>query len=101
VIANEPSSSSALMRTVSSVPLILMGENTSQQQKLIGIRFGAVDFLEKPVAMLKLRNIWQHTVRKVCISTGSSRYVEDSGSVVDLACISPRFNRVCWSCRKV
>lgn len=67
VVPNDPAASSAFARTASSVPLVLTGENTSQQQKLVGIRFGATDFLEKPVALLKLRNVWQHTVRKVRI----------------------------------
>jgi DNA-binding response OmpR family regulator len=65
VVPNNPISSSAFARAASTVPLVLTGENTSQQQKLVGIRFGAMDFLEKPVALLKLRNVWQHTVRKV------------------------------------
>lgn len=29
------------------------------------MRIGAVDFLAKPLSALKLRNIWQHTVRKM------------------------------------
>ena len=29
-----------------------------------GIELGAVDFLEMPISPLKLRNIWQHVVRK-------------------------------------
>ena len=29
-----------------------------------GIELGAVDVLEKPLSSLKLRNIWQHVVRK-------------------------------------
>jgi hypothetical protein len=65
VVSNDPAITSAFVRTASYVPLVLTGENTSQQQKLVGIRFGALDFLEKPVAVLKLRNVWQHTVRKV------------------------------------
>ena len=30
-----------------------------------GIELGAADVLEKPLSLLKLRNIWQHVVRKV------------------------------------
>ena len=58
--------SSVFLRQASSLPLVIMGENTSQDRKMAGIRAGAVDFLEKPLSSLKLRNIWQHTVRKVC-----------------------------------
>jgi DNA-binding response OmpR family regulator len=58
--------SSVFLRQASNLPLVIMGENTSQDLKIAGIRVGAVDFLEKPLSLLKLRNIWQHTVRKVC-----------------------------------
>lgn len=50
-----------------SLPIVVMGKDTSQEQKMIGVHCGAVDFLEKPLSSLRLRNIWQHTVRKVCI----------------------------------
>jgi FixJ family two-component response regulator len=52
-------------RKASSLPIVVMGKDTSQDQKLIGVHCGAVDFLEKPLSSLRLRNIWQHTVRKV------------------------------------
>lgn len=65
VVAHESAAWSAFVRKVKHLPLVLTGENISQQQKLLGIKCGAVDFLEKPVALLKLRNVWQHTVRKV------------------------------------
>ena len=35
-----------------------------------GIELGAVDVLEKPLSSLKLRNIWQHVVRKACPCRG-------------------------------
>jgi len=35
------------------------------QCDLPGVKLGAVDFLAKPLAPQKLRNIWQHTVRKM------------------------------------
>jgi hypothetical protein len=58
--------SSVFIRKADSLPLVIMGANTSQGQKMAGIKAGAVDFLEKPLSSLKLRNVWQHTVRKVC-----------------------------------
>ena len=45
--------------------MVIMGENSTQEQKMAGIKVGAVDFMEKPLSALKLRNVWQHTVRKV------------------------------------
>lgn len=71
VVAHESAAWSTFVRKVKHLPLVLTGENISQQQKLLGIKFGAVDFLEKPVALLKLRNVWQHTVRKVRLLTRS------------------------------
>lgn len=65
MVAHESEAWSAFVRRVKHLPLVLTGENISQQKKLLGIKCGAVDFLEKPVALLKLRNVWQHTVRKV------------------------------------
>lgn len=40
-----------------------------------GIELGAVDVLEKPLSSLKLRNIWQHVVRKArpCRGVSSAR----------------------------
>ena len=35
-----------------------------------GIELGAVDVLEKPLSSLKLRNIWQHVVRKASALQG-------------------------------
>jgi DNA-binding response OmpR family regulator len=67
VIAKKKLSASTARRLAVRVPLVLMGENTSQQAKMLGIQAGAADFLEKPLSALKLRNIWQHTVRKVTL----------------------------------
>ncbi len=48
-----------------SLPLVLMSDSGSTGEVMKGIELGAVDYLEKPVSPLKLRNIWQHVVRKV------------------------------------
>lgn len=32
---------------------------------MLGIKLGAAEFLEKPLCVLKLKNIWQHTVRRM------------------------------------
>lgn len=60
--------SSVFLRQAARLPLVIMGENTSQDLKMASIRVGAVDILEKPLSLLKLRNIWQHTVRKVRVA---------------------------------
>ena len=47
------------------LPLVLMSSSSGPAEVMKGIDSGAVDFLETPVSELKLRNIWQHVVRKV------------------------------------
>ena len=44
---------------------MLTGASTGPDEVMKGIELGAVDFLEMPISPLKLRNIWQHVVRKV------------------------------------
>ena len=50
------------------LPLVLMSGSGSQGEVMKGIELGAVDYLEKPVSLQKLRNIWQHVVRKVSVT---------------------------------
>lgn len=73
--------SSVFIRKADSLPLVIMGENTSQGQKMAGIKVGAVDFLDKPLSSLKLRNVWQHTVRKVRKREFSSFFGDCSDTV--------------------
>lgn len=56
-----------LLRKASDLPLVITSGDATQEQKLASVRVGAVDVLDKPLSSLKLRNIWQHTVRKVCL----------------------------------
>lgn len=67
-----PASAPAFFRAAAAVhtPVVLMGEAPSQQAVLQGVRWGAADFLEKPLSMLKLRTIWQHKIRKVRAGAG-------------------------------
>ena len=56
---------SLFLSTVKGLPLVLMSGSSNKADVLRGIELGAVDFLEKPLSSLKLKNIWQHVVRKV------------------------------------
>lgn len=47
------------------VPVVLMSAGAARSAVMEAIELGAVDFLDKPVSLHKLRNIWQHVVRKV------------------------------------
>lgn len=46
-------------------PVVLMAEGASTADVMRAVKLGAVDFLEKPLSLLKLKNIWQHSVRQV------------------------------------
>lgn len=54
-----------LLESCKGMPCILMSSDPSPHDVMTGISLGAVDFLAKPLSPLKLRNIWQHTVRKM------------------------------------
>ncbi|KAK9817487.1 hypothetical protein WJX74_003274 [Apatococcus lobatus] len=56
---------SLFLSTVRGLPLVLMSDSSNKSDILRGIELGAVDFLEKPLSSLKLKNIWQHVVRKM------------------------------------
>ena len=57
-----------LLTVAAGLPIILTAENTSSTDDVWkGIELGAAEVLEKPLSSLKLRNIWQHVVRKVCV----------------------------------
>ena len=60
--------SPAFVNALNGMPLVLMSEGGSANIVWKSIELGAVEYLEKPLSELKLRNIWQHVVRKVCPS---------------------------------
>lgn len=51
----------AVVQAAKSIPLVLMSESGTPSEVMLGIKLGAVDFLEKPLSPLKLKNIWQHS----------------------------------------
>lgn len=63
--AAPPAAQAALFDAASGLPTILMGSAPQPADVMQGLELGAVDFLDKPLAPQKLRNIWQHTVRKM------------------------------------
>ncbi|KAL4427905.1 hypothetical protein ABPG75_001994 [Micractinium tetrahymenae] len=62
-----PATAPAFFRSAAALhaPVVLMGEAPSPEAVLQGVRWGAADFLEKPLSMLKLRNLWTHKIRKM------------------------------------
>ena len=55
-----PATAPAFFRAAGALhtPVVLMGQGPSPQAVLQGIRWGAADFLERPLSRLKLRTIW-------------------------------------------
>ena len=55
-----------LQAAASHVPLILLSDKPDSPQHVWqGLDVGAAEVLERPVASSKLRNLWQHVVRRV------------------------------------
>jgi len=50
-----------------------MAEHGSAKDVMRSVQLGAVDFLDKPLSTLKLKNIWQHCVRKMMRSNSISQ----------------------------
>jgi len=69
----------ALLAAAKSVPMVLMSSMCSPADVIMGIKRGAVDFLEKPLHLQKLRNIWQHVVRKMMNGGNPTSMVNDAG----------------------
>lgn len=65
VDAAKSAEAAKLLQYAKKVPLVLMGDNPSPAEVLQGMKLGAVDYLERPLATGKLRCLWQYTVRKM------------------------------------
>lgn len=65
LVAMEDTTGKAFVDACEDVPVVLMSEQGSAEDVMRAVRLGAVDFLDKPLSMLKLKNIWQHCVRKM------------------------------------
>lgn len=79
-----------LVKGKGQVPLILMSESEAPGEVLQGIHLGAVDFLKRPLSPLKLRNIWQHTVRRMMIDVGGGETGRESDPVSAPGTPSPK-----------
>ncbi|BDA50866.1 probable two-component response regulator ORR21 at N-terminal half [Coccomyxa sp. Obi] len=72
-LAKDATDGGSLRESASHLPLVLMSEKSSSTDDVWrGIELGAADVLEKPLSSLKLRNIWQHVVRKMMSSSQES-----------------------------
>ena len=72
-LAKDATDGGTLRQSAQHLPLVLMSEKGSSTDDVWrGIEVGAADVLEKPLSLLKLRNIWQHVVRKVHLGSPCS-----------------------------
>lgn len=55
----------AFIDAFEETPVVLMSEGGDSGDVMRAVKLGAVDFLDKPLSLLKLKNIWQHSVRKM------------------------------------
>jgi DNA-binding response OmpR family regulator len=61
-----------LLRAAQPLPVVLMGgECCSAAEILAAVEAGAADVLDRPLSQLKLRNLWQHTVRMMMTADSS------------------------------
>jgi DNA-binding response OmpR family regulator len=63
--SNKGGDTAAILAAAKTLPLVLSGSNLRPEEIIAGINMqGAVDFMEQPLHMDKLKNIWQHLVRR-------------------------------------
>lgn len=61
-----------------------MSEGATTDDVMRAVQLGAVDYLDKPLSILKLKNIWQHSVRKMMMQQSNnttSCYIHDAQDV--------------------
>lgn len=65
LVASDEMSGRAFIESFEDTPVVLMSEGGDTDDVMRAVTLGAVDFLDKPLSVLKLKNIWQHSVRKM------------------------------------
>ena len=63
--APEEAKGTEFVEAFEDTPVVLMSENAGLEDVMRAVKMGAVDFLDKPLSLLKLKNIWQHSVRRM------------------------------------
>jgi CheY-like chemotaxis protein len=71
LVAMEDATGKAFIDACEGVPVVLMAEQGNAKDVMRSVQLGAVDFLDKPLSTLKLKNIWQHCVRKMMKSNSN------------------------------
>ena len=65
LVAADKVTGRAFVDAFGDTPVVLMSEDGEAGDVMCAVTLGAVDFMDKPLSVLKLKNIWQHSVRKV------------------------------------
>jgi CheY-like chemotaxis protein len=65
LVAADEVTGRAFVDAFEDTPVVLMSEGGKTEDVMRAVRLGAVDYLDKPLSLLKLKNIWQHSVRKM------------------------------------
>lgn len=65
LVASDEVTGRAFVDAFEDVPVVLMSEGGATDEVMRAVTLGAVDFLDKPLSVLKLKNIWQHSVRRM------------------------------------
>ena len=67
LVASDDITGRAFIGAFEHVPVVLMSEDSGTANDVIRlwVTMGVVDFLHKPLSLLRVKNIWQHAVRRV------------------------------------
>jgi len=65
LVATDEVTGRAFVDAFEDTPVVLMSEGGDPDDVMRAVTLGAVDFLDKPLSVLRLKNIWQHSVRKM------------------------------------
>ncbi|GFH16925.1 response regulatory domain-containing protein, partial [Haematococcus lacustris] len=60
-----------LLKQLKQLPFILAADAPKPAEVMLGIKLGAAEVLEKPLCPLKLKTLWQHTVRRMMRSSSA------------------------------
>lgn len=64
-MAADEATGRAFVGAFDDTPVVLMSEGGDEGDVMRSVTLGAVDFMDKPLSALKLKNIWQHSVRRM------------------------------------
>lgn len=84
-MASDEVTGRAFVDAFEDVPVVLMSEGGATDEVMRAVTLGAVDFLDKPLSVLKLKNIWQHSVRRMM----------QRASLLDAPCHTPAYSEPC------